>query len=96
MQKDIIDKLATRSFSLRKITAEDAPLLAEFHKRMALICRKTDIVNHHCVFDSLRQHLKNIDTQAFPPGEFDSVGLWWDPHSGDFILHFKVPDAHQE
>ena len=63
---------------------------------MALICRKTDIVNHHCVFDSLRQHLKNIDTQACPPGEFDSVGLWWDPHSGDFILHFKVPDAHQE
>lgn len=37
-----------------------------------------------------------MDTQAFPPGECDSVGLWWDPHSGDFILHFKVPDAHQE
>ena len=35
MQKDIIDKLATRPFSLRKITAEDAPLLAEFHTHLS-------------------------------------------------------------
>lgn len=63
---------------------------------MVLICHKADFVNYHCVFDSLRQHLKNLDTQAFLLGEFNSVGLWWDPHSGDFILHFKVLDAHQE
>lgn len=33
-------------------------------------------LNHGCILNSLKQLLKNIDTQALPPGDFDFEGLW--------------------
>lgn len=69
------------------------PLLAQFHKRSGP--HEAGFLNHSCTLDSLKQLLKSIDTQALPPGDFDSDGLWWDFSICDFI-GFKVFGAHHE